>query len=55
LQQARVICRKAEINDDQKIQLFYMDADNEKIVIFEDDDLEMAYALALSSDNKVKF
>ena len=32
-----------------------MDADNDKIRVYEDADLQMAYALALSSSSRVKF
>jgi hypothetical protein len=39
----------------EKIHLYYLDADQERIGVADDSDLQMAYALALSSDKKVKF
>ena len=51
-----MMCTKSEICDkNDKICVFYIDTDNEKIAIQDDSDLQMAYALALTSDKKVKF
>jgi len=35
--------------------IVYFDTDNERIKVEDDSDLQMAYALALSTDGKVKF
>lgn len=55
MQQVKKVCKKAEVDTKQKLSVFYMDADNDKIRVYEDVDLQMAYALALSSNNRVKF
>ena len=38
-----------------KFNIVYFDNDNERIKVEDDSDLQMAYALALSTDGKVKF
>lgn len=52
---ARLMCTTSDLNTADKMKVFYIDTDNEKIAIEDDSDLQMAYALALTSDNKVKF
>merc|ERR1712183_23959 len=39
----------------QKFAINYLDADNDKIDVTDDYELQMAYATALSADNKVKY
>lgn len=46
---------KAEVDEKEKIQVYYVDTDNEKITIQEDSDLLMAYAVSASIDKKIKF
>ena len=46
---------KAEVDEKEKIQVYYVDTDNEKITIQEDSDLLMAYAVCASIDKKIKF
>lgn len=53
--QARKVCNRSGVDKSTKIHFNYVDADNEKIGVEDDSDLQMAYALALSSDKKVKF
>jgi hypothetical protein len=53
--QVKALAKKAEIDESLKLEVFYIDSDNEKIYVSDDSDIQMAYALALSSDNKVKF
>jgi len=55
IQQAQNVCKKAGVDKDTQIHISYIDSDNEKIGVADDSDLQMAYALALSSDKKVKF
>lgn len=54
-QQCRLMCNNAQIPSSEKLQIFYIDTDNEKIAIQDDSDLQMAYALAITSDKRVKF
>lgn len=54
-EQCRQICNKADVDKAEKITIFYMDCDNDKVGVADDADLQMAYALALSADKKVKF
>ncbi len=53
--QVQALAKKADIDETTKLEVFYIDSDNEKIYVTDDSDIQMAYALALSSDNKVKF
>ncbi len=46
---------KADIEVSERIALFYYDQDNEKIVIQDDSDLQMAYAMVVDTDKKIKF
>lgn len=45
----------ANIPNNQKVTISYRDSDNDKICVTDDYELQMAYATALSADNKVKF
>lgn len=49
------LIHKMEIPKVGKFSIVYFDSDNEKIKVEDDSDLQMAYALALSTDGKVKF
>jgi hypothetical protein len=53
--QARLLCTNSGLSAAEKLEVFYIDTDNEKIAIQDDSDLQMAYMMALTSDNRVKF
>ena len=53
--QARLLATNLGVPASEKIEIFCIDTDNEKIAIQDDSDLQMSYALALTSDKKVKF
>ena len=55
LKQAQAVCSKAGVDPSVKIHLKYFDADNERVGVEDDSDLQLAYASALSSDKRVKF
>ena len=52
---AQQICASAGVPKTQKFAINYLDADNDKIDVTDDYELQMAYATALSADNKVKY
>lgn len=47
--------KKAQIDASDRLSFFYNDSDNEKIVIQDDSDLQMAYAMVVDTDKKIKF
>jgi hypothetical protein len=53
--QCRLISTNSGLPTTEKLEVFYIDTDNEKIAIQDDSDLQMAYMMALTSDNRVKF
>lgn len=52
---ARVMCDKHDVPATRQFKLTYLDASNDKIALMEQDDLEVAYAVAICSSNKLKF
>lgn len=55
LQACQSVTKSADIPKKYKLKVFYRDSDNDKIEVSDDYELQMAYATALSADNKVKF
>lgn len=53
--QCRQLINKRAIPKVSKFNIVYFDSDNERIKVEDDSDLQMAYAVALSADGKVKF
>ena len=53
--QCRQFINKLNIHKVSKFNIVYFDCDNERIKVEDDSDLQMAYAVALSADGKVKF
>merc|ERR1719454_2732314 len=49
------VCQNAGVSKQQKRNVCYRDVDGDKIEVSDDYELQMAYATALSADNKVKF
>lgn len=39
----------------KELSIFYYDSENDKVAVQDDDDIQMAYAIAGSTDRKVKF
>lgn len=39
----------------KELSIFYYDCENDKVAVQDDDDIQMAYAIAGSTDRKVKF
>jgi len=53
--QARLLATNVGCAPSEKLAIFYIDTDEEKIAIQDDSDLHMSYALALTSDRRVKY
>jgi hypothetical protein len=52
---ARSMAKKEGILKNAPLTLCYYDADNDLIRVEDDNDLQTAYCIALSSDKKIKF
>jgi prephenate dehydratase len=53
--QCRQFINKLQIPKVSSFNIVYFDSDNERIKVEDDSDLQMAYAVALSADGKLKF
>jgi hypothetical protein len=53
--QCRQFINKLAIPKVSKYNVVYFDSDNERIKVEDDSDLQLAYAMALSGEGKVKF
>ena len=53
--QCRQLINKRAIPKVSKFNIVYFDSENERIKVEDDSDLQLAYAVALSSDGKIKF
>ena len=53
--QCRQFINKLAIPKVSNFNIVYFDSDNERIKVEDDSDLQMAYAVALSADGKLKF
>jgi len=52
---ARNLCDKNEVPSERKFKITYLDNDNEKVHLLEQDDLDVAYAIAIGGKQKLKF
>ena len=52
---ARNLCDKNDVPAERKFKITYFDTDNEKVHLLEQDDLDVAYAIAIGGNQKLKF
>lgn len=52
---ARNLCDKNDVPAERKFKITYLDTDNEKVHLLEQDDLDVAYAIAIGGNQKLKF